>query len=96
MLPLTTMAEENGTYVNRDGRVQLFQQAKGAPAWRARRGGWRVRCSRAPGRTVDAPGTGAEAFAALGRYYPAFAGLTHATSASPGGCCKPQLAGAAR
>ncbi len=31
VLPLTTMAEENGTYVNRDGRVQLFQQAKGAP-----------------------------------------------------------------
>ena len=31
VLPVTTMAEENGTYVNRDRRLQRFQQAK-APA----------------------------------------------------------------
>ena len=28
VLPVTNMAEENGTYVNRDGRVQRYPQAK--------------------------------------------------------------------
>ena len=31
VLPVTTMAEENGTYVNRDGRVQRYTQAKSQP-----------------------------------------------------------------
>src|SRR6185436_4693981 len=31
VLPVTTMAEENGTYVNRDRRVQRYQQAKSQP-----------------------------------------------------------------
>ena len=31
VLPVTTMAEENGTYVNRDRRVQRFTQAKSQP-----------------------------------------------------------------
>ena len=38
VLPTTNMAEENGTFVNRDGRVQRYTQAKAArgmarPAW---------------------------------------------------------------
>ncbi len=45
------MAEENGTYVNRDRRVQRFQQAQVARrAWRGRRGGWRARSWRARAR----------------------------------------------
>src|SRR6185295_16307733 len=31
VLPVTTMAEENGTYVNRDRRLQRYQQAKSQP-----------------------------------------------------------------
>ncbi|NOT08707.1 MAG: 2Fe-2S iron-sulfur cluster binding domain-containing protein, partial [Gemmatimonadales bacterium] len=31
LLPVTTMAEENGTYVNRDLRVQRYTEAKAAP-----------------------------------------------------------------
>src|SRR5690242_3436818 len=31
ILPVTTMAEENGTYVNRDGRIQRFNQARSQP-----------------------------------------------------------------
>jgi len=96
VLPLTTMAEENGTYVNRDGRVQLFQQAKGAPGM-ARPAWWVAgEVLAGPGPDSDAPATGAEAFAALGRYYPAFAGLTHAQIGFTGHVLQPQLAGTAR
>src|SRR4051812_42494120 len=31
VLPVTTMAEENGTYVNRDRRVQRYEQARSQP-----------------------------------------------------------------
>ena len=31
VLPITTMAEENGTYVNRDRRIQRYNQAKSQP-----------------------------------------------------------------
>src|SRR6185503_14997074 len=31
VLPTTNMAEENGTYINRDGRVQRYFQAKAVP-----------------------------------------------------------------
>ena len=31
VLPVTTMAEENGTYVNRDRRLQRYTQAKSQP-----------------------------------------------------------------
>ena len=55
VLPVTTMAEENGTYVNRDRRVQRYQQAKVAARHGAAglvgggRGARRVR-ARAPTR----------------------------------------------
>src|SRR3954469_11932406 len=44
VLPMTNMAEENGTYVNRDGRIQRFNQAKSQPgmappAWGVAGGG---------------------------------------------------------
>ncbi|HEU4699716.1 MAG TPA: 2Fe-2S iron-sulfur cluster-binding protein [Gemmatimonadales bacterium] len=78
VLPVTTMAEENGTYVNRDLRVQRYQQAKAEPAM-ARPAWWVAgEVLAGPGPDADAPATAAEAFEALGRTFPTFAGLTYA------------------
>ena len=77
LLPVTSMAEENGTYVNRDRRVQRYTQAKAAPgmsrpAWWVLSEAW----ARAePGR--ETPATAAEAFAALGDWIPELAGLRY-------------------
>jgi NADH-quinone oxidoreductase subunit G len=78
LLPVSTMAEENGTYMNRDGRVQRFTQAKAPPgmarpAWWVAAEAW---SRREPGRM--APETAALAFAALGASVPALAGVTYA------------------
>jgi NADH-quinone oxidoreductase subunit G len=78
VLPVTTMAEENGTYMNRDGRVQRFTQAK-APPGMARPGWWvaaEAWARLAGGR--EPPGSAAQAFAALGSGVPALAGLSYA------------------
>ncbi len=78
VLPITNMAEENGTYVNRDGRLQRFQQAKSQPGM-ARPAWWVAgEVLAGPGPDADAPATAAEAFAILAEAYPAFAGLSHA------------------
>jgi NADH-quinone oxidoreductase subunit G len=77
ILPVTTMAEENGTYVNRDRRVQRYQQAK-APPGMARPAWWVAgEVIAGPGPDASAPGTAAEAFTLLGERWPIFAGLTH-------------------
>jgi NADH-quinone oxidoreductase subunit G len=96
VLPVTTVAEENGTFVNRDGRVQCYLQARGAPgmaqpAWWVAAGAWELL---APGRS--APATSAEAFAALGGDIPALAGLTHAGLGLAGKVLETVTAGAAR
>ena len=78
MLPVTTMAEENGTYVNRDRRVQRYQQARSQPGM-ARPAWWVAgEVLAGPGPSADAPATAAEAFVLLGDRWPVFAGLTHA------------------
>jgi NADH-quinone oxidoreductase subunit G len=77
-LPVSTMAEESGTFVNKDGRVQRFLPARSAPgmarpAWWVAAEAW----ARAePGRS--APGTAAEAFVRLSETIPALGGMTHA------------------
>jgi NADH-quinone oxidoreductase subunit G len=77
ILPVTTMAEENGTYVNRDRRVQRYQQAKAQPGM-ARPAWWAAgEVIAGPGPDASAPATAAEAFALLGERWPIFAGLTH-------------------
>ena len=77
ILPVTTMAEENGTYVNRDRRVQRYQQAKAQPGM-ARPAWWVAgEVIAGPGPGASAPATAAEAFALLGERWPVFAGLTH-------------------
>jgi NADH-quinone oxidoreductase subunit G len=77
ILPVTTMAEENGTYVNRDRRIQRYQQAKAQPGM-ARPAWWVAgEVIAGPGPDASAPATAAEAFALLGQRWPVFAGLTH-------------------
>jgi NADH-quinone oxidoreductase subunit G len=77
ILPVTTMAEENGTYVNRDRRIQRYQQAKAQPGM-ARPVWWIAgEVLAGPGPDASAPATAAEAFALLGERWPVFAGLTH-------------------
>jgi len=78
VLPVTTMAEENGTYVNRDRRLQRFQQAKSQPGM-ARPAWWVAgEVLAGPGPSADAPSTAAEAFLLLAERWPVFAGLSHA------------------
>ena len=83
VLPVTNMAEENGTYVNRDRACSATIRPSPSPAWRGRPGGSRARCWRGSGPDADAPATAGEAFALLGERWPEFAGL-HATPSS--GC----------
>ncbi|MDZ4673906.1 MAG: 2Fe-2S iron-sulfur cluster-binding protein [Gemmatimonadota bacterium] len=78
VLPVTTMAEENGTWVNCNQRVQRYTQARSSagmarPAW------WVASEALAllePSGTW--PDTSADAFVALGAWIPALAGLTYA------------------
>jgi NADH-quinone oxidoreductase subunit G len=78
MLPVTNMAEENGTYVNRDRRVQRFNQAKSQPGM-ARPAWWVAgEVLAGPGPSASAPATASEAFSLLGERWPVFAGLTYA------------------
>jgi predicted molibdopterin-dependent oxidoreductase YjgC len=73
VLPVTTVAEEQGVYVNRDGRAQRYLPAKtpqgmARPAWWVAAQIWqRADDSR------QAPDTASEAFAALAP----FSGMTH-------------------
>jgi NADH-quinone oxidoreductase subunit G len=78
VLPLTTMAEENGTYVNRDRRIQRYNQAKSQPGMS--RPAWWVagEVIAGPGPNAAAPSTAEEAFELLAERWPAFAGITHA------------------
>ena len=77
ILPITTMAEENGTYVNRDRRIQRYTQAKSQPGM-ARPAWWVAgEVVAGPGPSPSAPATAAEAFELLGEWWPAFAGLTY-------------------
>jgi len=76
-LPVTMIAEENGTYVNRDGRAQRYEQAKDQPGM-ARPAWWiAAEVLAGPGPDADAPVTAAQAFALLGETWPAFAGLSY-------------------
>jgi NADH-quinone oxidoreductase subunit G len=77
ILPVTTMAEENGTYVNRDRRIQRYHQAKAQPGM-ARPAWWVAgEVLAGPGPDASAPATASEAFALLGERWPVFADLTH-------------------
>jgi NADH-quinone oxidoreductase subunit G len=79
VLPLTNMAEEQGTYVNRDGRAQVIRQAKAGPGM-ARPGWWvaaEVLARLDDGQT--APASANDALVMLGASVPALDGLSHQT-----------------
>jgi NADH-quinone oxidoreductase subunit G len=76
VLPVANVAEEEGTFVNRDGRVQRYHQAKPAPGM-ARPAWWvlgELLAALDRGEPLDGPD---EAFAQLAAAVPAFAGLTY-------------------
>ncbi len=95
ILPTTNMAEENGTYVNRDARVQRYFQAKAAPGM-ARPAWWIAAEAGQLNGGAAAPATAAAAFASLGSSIPALAGLTYAELGHTGRVVIPATAGAAR
>ncbi len=79
VLPIANVAEEEGTFVNRDGRVQRYFQAKSAPGM-ARPAWWvfselATALSGGPGGHV---GTAADAFDRLAASVEAFRGLSYA------------------
>jgi predicted molibdopterin-dependent oxidoreductase YjgC len=77
ILPVTTMAEENGTYVNRDRRIQRYTQAKSPPGM-ARPAWWVAgEVLAGPGPSAAAPSTAAEAFELLGERWSVFASTSY-------------------
>jgi NADH-quinone oxidoreductase subunit G len=76
ILPLANVAEEDGTYVNRDGRVQRYVQAKPAPGM-ARPAWWALGELLAELGLGERPGSAAEVFAALAASDEPFAGLSY-------------------
>ncbi len=96
VLPVTTVAEENGTFVNRDRRVQRYVQAK-APPGMARPAWWVAgEAAARAGGTEAGPGSAEEAFASLGHLAPALSGLSYADLGLTGvvlGAGVPQEAG---
>ena len=78
VLPLTNVAEENGTFVNRDQRVQRYQQARTAPGMS--RPAWWVAAQVTPAGGLapsSSPATAAQAFELVCSSIPALAGLTY-------------------
>ena len=83
VLPIANVTEEDGTYVNRDGRVQRYFQAKPAPGM-ARPAWWVL-----SGLLAQLDGGGqfasaAEAFDALAAATDAFRGLSYARLGAAG------------
>jgi len=79
VLPITNVAEEHGTFVNRDGRVQRYQQARSAPGM-ARPAWWvaaETTALLAPGNEVAT--TASEAFDAIADDTAALGGLSYPT-----------------
>ncbi len=72
VLPVTNVAEESGAFVNRDGRVQRYQQARTPPGMA--RPAWWVAAMAGAAEVA----TAAEAFAAVAATSAALGGLTYA------------------
>ncbi|MGD8319203.1 MAG: 2Fe-2S iron-sulfur cluster-binding protein [Gemmatimonadota bacterium] len=75
-LPITTFAEQEGTFTNLHGRVQRFWPALEAPG--ASRPAWLILGALAAERTSsEAPRSAAACFTALAEHIPAYAGLSY-------------------
>jgi len=76
ILPLTTHAEQEGTFTNHEGRAQRFWPALEAPG--LARPAWQVLGVVLAGLEVSqAPASAADAFLILGEYYEEFRGLSY-------------------
>ncbi len=76
VLPVTTFAEQEGSFTNLHGRVQRFWPALEAPG--ASRPAWLILGALVAERTGSpAPRSAADSFAYLAEHVPAFAGLTY-------------------
>ncbi|HTO74126.1 MAG TPA: molybdopterin-dependent oxidoreductase, partial [Gemmatimonadales bacterium] len=91
VLPITNVAEEQGTFVNRDLRVQRYQQARTGPGM-ARPAWWVAAEAAGLNDAASQPATADEAFASL----PAFGGLSYASIGLTGAKAEQATAGAAR
>jgi predicted molibdopterin-dependent oxidoreductase YjgC len=76
VLPLANTAEEDGTFVNRDGRVQRYVQAKPTPGM-ARPAWWVLGELVAELEGTAHPGTAADVFDALAAAVEPFSGLSY-------------------
>jgi len=76
VLPVANVAEEDGTFVNRDGRVQRYFQAKPGPGM-ARPAWWVMGALLAELEDDDPPGAASEVFDRMAREVPAFGGLSY-------------------
>ena len=75
MLPVTTFAEEEGTFVNAQGRVQRFRQGLRGPG--TAQPAWLVLGTMVAALTGgEGPVSAADAFARLAERHAAFGGLT--------------------
>jgi predicted molibdopterin-dependent oxidoreductase YjgC len=77
VLPVANTAEEEGTFVNRDRRVQRYHQAKPAPGM-TRPAWWVLGELVAATGNGPAPAGAPDAFAQLADAVDAFAGLSYA------------------
>jgi NADH dehydrogenase/NADH:ubiquinone oxidoreductase subunit G len=77
VLPIANVAEEDGTFVNRDGRVQRYAQAKPAPGM-ARPGWWVFSELSAALGQGEPVANAAEAFARVAQTLEPFRGLSYA------------------
>jgi predicted molibdopterin-dependent oxidoreductase YjgC len=96
LLPVTSMAEEHGSYVTRSQRVQRYLQAKAAPgmarpAWWVAAEAWAL-----AGSGRSAPETAAAAFARLAETIPALGGMAYGDLGLTGRVLEPAARSAAR
>ena len=90
VLPATTFAEQEGTFVNFEGRVQRFWPALQAPP--LARPAWQILGVLLSGLgDGNAPASAAQAFARMGELWDAFAGLTYDTMGSRGALLNSQV-----
>ncbi len=83
VLPITTFAEQEGTFTNHEGRVQRFWPGLRGPG--SARPAWLVLGTLLAALEERAPATRpAEAFARLGELHPAFSGLSYETLGTRG------------
>lgn len=94
ILPITNVAEEDGTFVNRDGRVQQYAQAKAAPGM-ARPAWWVLGELLSELDRGEPLASAAEAFDRLANAEPDFAGLSHRTVGYQGAVLGQAAAGVA-